>query len=286
MANPSLAMIPSGFKATKLYSVLPDDGTGDFTVDRNSVATRVNSDGLIEEVGVNVPRLDYTDGGCPVLLTEPQSTNLATYSEDFSQWGLDSNLTLLLNQTISPNGLQTADNITYVGGLGNPNSKQIQDVITVSGGTSEKDFTLSIYIKGSGNFRIKNTQAGVQDNYSSNFTATNEWVRYDYHVLNQAGGTGAQIASILASTNDDAFDLDIWGAQLEELSYPTSYIKSEGSTVTRLQDEVTVSTGGLTPTVTRIVETIDGIEQTPITVIPSTYTVPDGNINKIIMDDQ
>ena len=73
MAIPTLAMIPSGYKAGKLYSVLPSDGTGDFTVARNSVATRVNQSGLIEEVDVNVPRLDYSAGGCPVLLTEIQS---------------------------------------------------------------------------------------------------------------------------------------------------------------------------------------------------------------------
>ena len=76
MAIPTLAMIPSGYKAGKLYSVLPSDGTGDFTVARNSVATRVNQSGLIEEVGVNVPRLDYSAGGCPVLLTEIESHEL------------------------------------------------------------------------------------------------------------------------------------------------------------------------------------------------------------------
>jgi hypothetical protein len=32
MSTPILAMIPSGKKAAKLYSVLPTDGTGDFTV--------------------------------------------------------------------------------------------------------------------------------------------------------------------------------------------------------------------------------------------------------------
>ena len=88
MATPSLLMIPSGTKAGKLYSVLPEDGTGDFTVSRNSVANRVNSDGLLESMAVNVPRLDYSDGVCPALLTEPQSTNLITYPISFgnSYW--------------------------------------------------------------------------------------------------------------------------------------------------------------------------------------------------------
>jgi hypothetical protein len=72
----SLAMQPSGYKATKLYSQKPTSGVGDFTVDRNSTATRVNSLGLIESVAANVPRLDYTDGNCPSLLLEPQQTQI------------------------------------------------------------------------------------------------------------------------------------------------------------------------------------------------------------------
>ena len=86
MANPKLAMIPTGYKAGKVYSVLPESGVGDFTFDRDSKATRVNEDGLIEIMDNDVPRLDYTDGGCPSLLLEPESTNDITYSEDFSQW--------------------------------------------------------------------------------------------------------------------------------------------------------------------------------------------------------
>ena len=93
MANPSLAMIPSGYKAGTLYSVLPTDGISDFTVDRNSIATRVNEQGLIEEVAVNVPRLDYSDGGCPVLLTEPESTNLVLYSEPTTTQNGDNGIT-------------------------------------------------------------------------------------------------------------------------------------------------------------------------------------------------
>ena len=86
--TPSIAMIPSGYKDEKVYSVLPTNGDGDFTFARTSTATRVNNNGLIEEVGINKPRLDYSDGACPSLLLEPTSTNKIKYSEAFggSYW--------------------------------------------------------------------------------------------------------------------------------------------------------------------------------------------------------
>jgi hypothetical protein len=86
MTNPKLALIPSGYKATKVYSILPSDGGGDFDFDRaNGYASRVRKDGLIEEVSNDVPRLDWLNSNCPSLLLEQSRTNLITYSEDFSQ---------------------------------------------------------------------------------------------------------------------------------------------------------------------------------------------------------
>mgnify|MGYP000132494612 CR=1 FL=1 len=63
--NASLVQIPSGYKAGTLYSVLPANGDGDFDFTRASIATRVNSEGLIETVASGVPRLDY-----PILKKE------------------------------------------------------------------------------------------------------------------------------------------------------------------------------------------------------------------------
>ena len=46
----SLVMIPSGIKESKLYSIKPTDGSGDFTFSRGTdTATRVNASGLIEK---------------------------------------------------------------------------------------------------------------------------------------------------------------------------------------------------------------------------------------------
>ncbi|BAQ92731.1 hypothetical protein [uncultured Mediterranean phage uvMED] len=48
---PSLLQIPSAVSDSKLHSVLPNNGKGDFTFDRSTGATRINRDALIEEVG-------------------------------------------------------------------------------------------------------------------------------------------------------------------------------------------------------------------------------------------
>ena len=65
-----------------------------FTTTRDSIATRVNKEGLIEVVGNDVPRIDYTDSADGVLLLENSRSNLVTYSEDFSNWNkIQSSLT-------------------------------------------------------------------------------------------------------------------------------------------------------------------------------------------------
>ena len=49
MAKPKLALIPAA-QGSKLFSVLPSSGVGDFDFTRSGSATRINSQGLIETV--------------------------------------------------------------------------------------------------------------------------------------------------------------------------------------------------------------------------------------------
>ena len=76
----SLVITPNGVKTSKLYTIKPNDGTGDLTVTRNTSATRVNENGVIVDVSANVARIDYSIG-YPAILSEPQRTNLVYPSD-------------------------------------------------------------------------------------------------------------------------------------------------------------------------------------------------------------
>jgi len=219
--TPSLAMIPSGYKEGKLYSFLPNTDDGDFTFSRGSNATRVNKDGLIEEVGVNVPRLDYTDSSCPSLLLEPMRTNRILYSEDFSQWIKTSGVTITSNYGVSPSGLQNSTRIQ----LSSAN-EQLYISTGVHSGNIE---VASLYVKGVNGESI---QFGVGNNtgQGSVITLNGNWQR-----ITQESTSGSVF--IIGNKDATATEFEIYGAQLEEGSYPTSYIPTEGIIKTRLQDE-------------------------------------------------
>ena len=76
----SLVITPNGVKTSKLYTIKPNDGTGDLSVTRATTATRVNESGVIVDVQANVARIDYSKGQ-PAILVEPQRTNLVYPSD-------------------------------------------------------------------------------------------------------------------------------------------------------------------------------------------------------------
>src|SRR5210317_1273665 len=111
-----LLLIPTGFGPSKVYSVFPTDGDGDFTYTRSGDASRVNPGGLIETVGTNIPRIDHFGGGCPTLLLEPLRTNKIIQSEDWgTSWLFFNGASISTNQTIAPDGTMTADKIVSNG---------------------------------------------------------------------------------------------------------------------------------------------------------------------------
>ena len=167
----------------------------------------------------DLPRINYKDGEGSLLL-EPQSTNLVTYSEDFSEWSLGANATLTFVSDI-----EAPDGSLGVYRLQLPATNDT--FIASNSFTGQNPLALSIYAKSvntNNDFNLYNGSAS-----SPIKTATNEWQRFDFI------GNGNQFF-IVNSGDTFITDIYIWGAQAEALSYATSYIPTNGSTVTRLAD--------------------------------------------------
>ena len=236
--NAGLVMIPSGYKASKVYSVIPNTTDGDFDFTRASTATRVNKDGLIEVVASNVPRLDYPfiDGvvqDCPSLLLEPSRTNLFLYSESLeSSWvasGINP-IILTASQFISPDGTQNASRLQI------PSTNTVSIWQQLFSHTSGTQYTISAYVKSnvSTNQQFKlYGDYGTPTGISGVLTATSEWQRFSFTYT--ATGTGTRSGGFYYVPNTQA-DLQIYAIQVEQGSYPTSYIPTSGSTVTRVAE--------------------------------------------------
>ena len=255
----------SGIKAFKpvLNDSDPSDpnylvpsGVGDLTVDRNSEASFVGSNNLIQTAAANIPRFDYLNGSCPELLIEPQSTNLIANSNSFSS----SDVTLTTNYSISPDGTQNAT-------LAEKTTAGDDFINSIGTGTltGSSDYTVSLFIKrsqGDIDFRIEQnistewglswnarfslTSSGITINQENNCTAKvtsyfNDWYRVEVSLTTGALPVGAAPDYLirLESGFGVGSGFEFWESQLENHPFATSLIKTEGFTVTRLADEIT-----------------------------------------------
>lgn len=200
----SVVITPSGYKEDKLYSIKPTDGSGDLVVTRATTATRVNSEGLIEQVPYN----------------------LLERSEQFDNayWG-KANMVIVANETIAPNGTATADKAT--------SSLYPSTSIFKSQLVSATNHTLSCYVKADSlsSFRMEfvssgyaagttciynlTTQATTITNYGSTTGSTatitsigNGWFRCTLTVLSTAT---TYFTQLFPAGNGSLF---LWGAQL------------------------------------------------------------------------
>ena len=245
----SIVTTPTAYENSKILSVKPTNGIGDFDFTRNSSATRVNSQGLIVDVTSNLPRIDYT-GGEGHWLFEPQSTNLLTYSEDFSQSYWDkSQISVVDDFTISLDGTQNASKITINGStpfLGNTNISL----------TTGNVYTISCFVKKGTNrwvrlSSVSSTSLGAWFDLDNNVVGTvnstsasienygNGWYRISNTITAISGTNQAFIGFSDADGGTNSTQVGntvfAWGFQVEE-EYATSYIPTNGNTVTRSQD--------------------------------------------------
>ena len=228
-----------------------------FNFDRDTLATRVNKEGLIETVGSGEPRIDYKDDSKGALLLEPSRTNLTLYSEDLSNsYWAKQNGSITSNVIASPSGVQNADLFTENTSNGD---HAVFDIVNyfVSGTT----YTLSFFAKANGRTKVEVASANSGTCPTARFdleaktaTATNTsfgakiedygngWFRCS--VSRVAPNSGLDLPyyatvinfGILGHQGDGTSGMYFWGMQTEAGSYATSYIPTQGGVVTRVAD--------------------------------------------------
>jgi hypothetical protein len=198
------------------------------------------------------------------LLVEGASTNLILRSEEINNaaW-TKTNGTATANNTLAPDGSFSGDRIDTTA-----NDFDLKQGFAVVGGTN---YTTSIFVK-RGNisvFRLIQAGTGVvtvtADYDVSNLTITpvigtavdygieefnDGWYRISITTLSTGAGF---IDHRLFIPNINSF-FYLWGAQAEALPFATSYIRTEGATVSRAKEIITASASLPTNKVTAFAE--------------------------------
>jgi len=201
------------------------------------------------------------DSGCGNWLLEPQSTNLVTYSEDFSQW-----------RTLGISGSTT---VTYVSDLVNPDGsiggykvsgEGVYLNLSLVAGTEKNIYARTV--SGTGTAQLLSHSS----NTNNTFNLTEDWQRFD---LNYTSNIPTSFYVDLRGASTTLTELYVWGANAtNDQDYPTSYIPTNGATNTRLQD-IANNSGNST-----LINSTEGVLYAEISALAD-----DGTLRQISLSD-
>ena len=200
------------------------------------------------------PRFDHdpVTGESLGLLIEESRTNLLTYSERFDQWN-PTNIAVATNATTAPDGASTAAKLSSTTGTWASFCQQNfagsgTRVLSVFAKAAESSWIAAGGIGSGGELAWFNLSTGLPGAKDPNVLSSSMeafpdgWYRCSLVCDFQSYGGVVPVSgdnSInIAPVGDGIF---IWGAQLEAGSFPTSYIPTTSSTVTRAADAASIT---------------------------------------------
>lgn len=197
------------------------------------------------------PRFDHdpVTGESLGLLVEEERTNLLTYSAQFdhSAWTKVGSFvsSQVSNAALAPDGTQTAEEYQNLAGVSNNN---IHQVVT----TSAQKYAFSVYLKAKTPSDVgKSVLIGGHENSTTHLREVVQlpavWTRFSKTGTTTAGAWSWGIDGRTSGTFNgisvprEVSSFYTWGAQLEVGSFPTSYIPTTSTTVTRAADVVSIT---------------------------------------------
>ena len=264
-----------------------------------------NFNGSIDNVSVKevLGQEVVPDSGCGSWLLEPQSTNLITQSELFSDAVWTKSGTTVTSGFLSPDG--TTNAFKLVEGTNNG----IHQLKAIGINTVVDRYNFSVFVKPNGrneirivgtNYFSSGTDAyfnletkviiyGAKAENGLIETLANGWFRCSFSSSGgEFAGNNAHMNIETALNNSNSYQGDgtsgvyIFGAMVEQNSFSTSYIPTSGAANTRLQD-IANNSGNST-----LINSTEGVLYAEIAALsspvdsPKNITISDGTVNNYV----